>query len=371
MSIDSTEENVVVDNVLMESVDESFEPVENNEAVPDGDVLGRRRRSSVIEDISILCSDCRAMKQKCRECAKLLKSQESLRRLSRTESADSGLVGSFTSEKRSVTKKVGKLNGIRDLSQESSTAEWLNHNGDVTGDNTSHEKLCNMNEVEEKHDMCADSIREKNKQCCDINNDGEKCNGDLNDCYGDITSPQVKVFPSGKSDKRDFTRQEKVGYWLHSLSQTKRMDNDGIRSDSQEEEANRLKLDAGNKERHATECKQAGKYDKENISEVNTGSRSSCENYRKSSKGSVGDEEVFFSADESPKHVAGKSSPERPMSLNLLRKVTTGIRGSNKTQNVGPSERLASGGSEDSSGKTRPSVSEIHVNKHDPGMFTI
>ncbi|XP_060562937.1 uncharacterized protein LOC132722444 [Ruditapes philippinarum] len=367
MSIDSTEENVVVDNVLMESVDETFEPVENNEAVPlDGDVLGRRRRSSVIEDISILCSDCRAMKQKCRECAKLLKSQESLRRLSRTESADSGLVGSFTSEKRSVTKKVGKLNGIRDLSQESSTAEWLNHNGDVTGDNTSHEKLCNMNEVAEKNDVCTDSIREKNKQCCDMSNEGEQCNGDLNDCYGDVTSPQVKVFPSGKSDKRDFTRQEKVGYWLHSLSQTKRMDNDGIRSDSQEEEANRLKLDAGNKERHATECKQAGKYDKENISEVNTGSRSSCENYRKSSKGSVGDEEVFFSADESPKHVAGKSSPERPMSLNLLRKVTTGIRGSNKTQNVGPSERLASGGSEDSSGKTRPSVSEIHVNKHDP-----
>ncbi|XP_053380466.1 uncharacterized protein LOC123534907 isoform X2 [Mercenaria mercenaria] len=353
MSIDSTDDNATGENVLMESVEESPEPVENIEVVTAGEeMLGKRRRSSVLEDISILCSDCRIMKQKCSECAKLLKSQESLkineRRLSRTDSADSGLVGSFTSEKKSLTKNAGKLNGIRDMSQESSTGEWFCSNENK--ENASHKVLCNTDNAVESMQLRTDLKMEKNKQGSDTDLDEEQVNDDNENANNE--SRQVKVFPSGKSDKRDFTRQEKVGYWLHSLSQTKKMDNEGMRLESQSHDTSNI-----NQER--------GKMNKENVASVRDGSRASFENYRKSSKGSVGDEEVFYSADESPKHVTGKTSPERPGTLNLLRQVTAGIRGSNKSQNARPCSRLESGGSDGSSGRTQKSTSEIHVSKHD------
>lgn len=361
MSLDSTDDNEMnVNNCPMDSVNEN-EQQEDGDFVEDVDAHAERtrRKSSVIEDISILCSDCKAMKQKCKECAKLLKSQELLkineRRLSRTESADSGLVGSLASEKKYVTKKAGKLNGIRDMSQEGK--EVLSSQKLGNNEYASQKVKCNTDKLFVNGECTGDLERKYNVKGHNPHHDNFVDDESTDGVHDENRT--VKVFPSGKSDKRDFTRQEKVGYWLHSLSQTKKMDNDGVRSGSQGYDKIR-KLEEEKGQGHTHNLKEKGKSVQDDGVEADF-------NNTKSLKNSFGEEDVFYSPDDLPKH--GKISPERPGTLNLKQRACAGFKKGVNQPQVKVFGRSGSGGSESGLSLRRQSSSEIHVNKHDPGRL--
>lgn len=361
MSLDSTDDiEMIVNNCPLGSVMEN-EQREDEDFVEDVDAYEARtrRKSSVIEDISILCSDCKAMKQKCKECAKLLKSQELLRinerRLSRTESADSGLVGSLASEKKYVTKKAGKLNGIRDMSQEGK--EDLSSQKHGNNEYASQKVMCNTDKVFVNGECTADLERNYDVKGHNAHHDNFSDDESTDGVHDENRT--VKVFPSGKSDKRDFTRQEKVGYWLHSLSQTKKMENDGVKSRIQGYDTIRKpEEEKGHGYNHS--LKEKGKSDQD-------GGVKAGFNNTKSLKSSFGEEDVFYSPDDLPKR--GKISPERPGTLNLKQRAGAGFKKGVSQPQVKVSGRSAPGGSESGLSLRRQSSTEIHVNKNDPGRF--
>ena len=112
MSIDSNDDTEVQD-IVMDSITEMTQKdLEELTNVPD--YPSARRRSSAFEDLSVLCSDCRALKQKCEECSKLLQGQACLilheKRLSLTTSP---------MDDKNFVKSLGNMNGVKAVKQTS------------------------------------------------------------------------------------------------------------------------------------------------------------------------------------------------------------------------------------------------------------
>lgn len=387
MSLDSSDEN---DTKINDSTCTSTDCVNSDEDISLSEVPLTRRKSSVMDDLSILCSDCNMIKQKCNECQKLMKSQESLRRNERRLSLHSELVeNSMTSEKKSTAEKAGVLNGIRDINAESTCGGWISPNEGTSG-------------VERKSNAIGDRSRGSNfmewfssnedmsgmaspKILC--NTDHEHINGDCNagmkmnkkteirnqadkerltESNGDDEkrnheNEQIKVFPSENSDRIHFTRQEKVGYWLHSLTKT---------NTRTEVECPDTCTGKGQTLIHDADLNE-----KNNRLDTRNDSRSLCESnsYQGSPKGSVAEEDVFYSADESVKPNNSKNGAERPDSLKLkelpVLSKKNNMMGSNRSKTVNGIGRTGSVDSDGSSGTTQKSSAEVRMNMHDSGTL--
>ena len=161
---------------------------------PDFDQSGNQqgRRRSVIDDISQLCSECKKLeKGKCDECCKLLTGQEYLkqieRRLSNVDKGDSDM-----------EQTISKLNGIV--------------KGEDHTERNSTEKCSLGTEGNKGEEMRAISEEYENEKNL-LKNQRQVLKPDLNE-----TGRPLKMFPESR-ERKDLTRQEKVGYWLSAISQ--------------------------------------------------------------------------------------------------------------------------------------------------------
>lgn len=298
---------------------------------------GRRSSTiSILDDVSILCPDCNSQKKRCKDCKKLLKSQESLRinekRLSYTETpvTDGNSPTSLLDNKCVVTEET-KLTGIKDLSIESNS---------VTCD-ADTKLVCNN-----KNDLRG------------ITSSKEET---LNETYN-VQHEHVNVFSSEKMEKSDLSRQEKVGIWLNSLSHTFSLEDNNLESRAEDKTGEMTLLQCGCVQKEMINNTDSGimvscSCEGSKSHESKLGEKKSLNGYH-SNKGSVDDEDVFYSGDESRNHRNDRASPDRPGTLNLLNRVTGGLRRFS-------GNRTGSGGSEGSS--DQKSGKETVLNKKDPG----
>lgn len=303
----------------------------------------RRRSHSVIDDISILCSDCKSLKKRCKDCKHLLKSQESLkineRRLSRSDLVD----GILSAKSGEVIKSMENLNHAW-TSCKRNEKKWFSSSEDwrkvpslpVLG-NVSHTAF-------ERH-------KDLNRQ------EYENTKGELNGESYD--TGQMKIFPGSQTGKRDFTRQEKVGYWLNSISnQAKLSTQKQDKWDQEEESKQELTPKLGSElESKKVLPPNLGSELGNDLKVKEKVSDSNVSNFG-SSKGS--EEDVFFSADESCRTRTDKESADRPTTLTLLGKGKRYHR--NHWKGKENCTRSRSEGSEASSGATQKS-SEVLLNK--------
>lgn len=388
MSLDSYEEP---ETPVFEAVKEAMaelSPKKLEDLTSPPESTSKNRRSSTIDDLSLLCSDCKKLRQRCEECTKLFQSQASLiiheRRFSfktlspsdessvqksfgsinglkclesncseeeitsesggKLECGDICAINSGMGVNRSMLKQDGKgaivnrengmevlenglkENGIRHGTVLSKQGEHMKKNDNKrksSRDNLSEEvyqnvyKNCRENTKHEESFQVHKVHREPLECCHSSTKDSAKAFTD--DLDG------RKVYPVDKILLGDISRQDKVGYWLSSLSDSssafpRHQGNNG--------DLDKSRSDSGI---HSVERSRLGSHD----------------------------EDVFY------RKSAEVNNPERPRSLSLPRNPRPGFyRDRAKAWVRGHRGSTGSDGS-----STKRSGKEMHLNKSDLGKY--
>ncbi|KAL4219567.1 hypothetical protein ACF0H5_022141 [Mactra antiquata] len=296
------------------------------------------RKSSIdsaLDNFKIVCSDCNTLKRRCSDCRKLLESQQSLKinekRLSLSEARIPAVI-----------KEVKKLNGVKDLRNGDVDME---ENGvvDIKTDKASN-VVCNTgNDVH-----FTDKLRMKDMKAMKHNASA----------FDEESPEHVNVFGGEKMDKSDLSRQEKVGIWLKSISNTLSLTDNSLDSPD--------KLDE-----HSMGFNECSQKDTMNSDSgipvsfedgvVEKGAEKGSQSGYHSNRSCNEDEDVFYPVDEPLNGKNGrhdKNTPDRPSTLNLLNRVTGGLRRLS-------GGRIGSAGSEE--GSAQKSGGDTVLNKKDPG----
>ncbi|XP_052789974.1 uncharacterized protein LOC128224223 isoform X2 [Mya arenaria] len=374
-----------------------------------------RRRSSAIEDMSQLCSECKKLKSRCKDCTLLLQSQETMkvfetRRISLSCSPCEEL------DNKALENKSRRLNGVQkfdgdfivhrsiEVDDDEVNVETSQPLTNKCNNDDSHSAIsgeCNLviNKVPygNQDDTCKEIVDDSEKFTVDKGNDvedekGEIRRGSLSDSELSRTregyemeehhGTQVKMFPSEIQSCGDISRQEKVGYWLSSISHGSTgfhdnsmpsncgyHGNSGINSkrtvnherdlhdigQSMQDRRNSGLVGQENDGCHGNSCESDHK------------SRSYAKDRRPSGQSDKGNNENFLKA-ENKKIGSGKTSPDRPHTLNLIGKLKSfyGDQKSKKLDDTQGSKVKRHGStSADSGSSTQKSAKVVHVNRGD------
>ncbi|KAH3798475.1 hypothetical protein DPMN_152074 [Dreissena polymorpha] len=208
-----------------------------------------RRRSSVLEDMSLLCSECKRLETKCKDCKLLLLSQEVIKR---HEKRRQSLTKSVTNSPAEI-RKFGELHEEITQSLTNSPAQMrkfgdrlynckFNGMKNFDGDLIVHKSVDfdNMEEIngycnneqfrltvgmpgrkDTKDGMQSEAVGETHASMAPRRtsfSDSELHKQINDEMFGTPYDEQVKMFPRQEYERSDLTRQEKIGYWLSSIT---------------------------------------------------------------------------------------------------------------------------------------------------------